>query len=249
MSDTDYVRLVVDSVQLTSNAYEDDYAVSKSYVDGVKSEIMGGMSVEALDTIKELSEYIAKDGVAGGLVSQFSTLSASIADETGRATAAESDLSSRISSVETAGETAIFNEQQRALSAESTLELKVQAESGRAMLAEGDLDIRVSAISVNLDTESKRAVDAEGALDSRITSVESGAEQAIADEKSRAETAEALKANLSGAVFTGDVQLADSYLQFGPQWRVKGSSDGKRLVFEYKRGTTWKTALPFITSA
>ena len=181
MSETDYVRLVVDSVQLTSNAYEDDYAVSKSYVDGVKSEIMGGMSVEALDTIKELSEYMAKDGVAGGLVSQFSTLSASISDETGRATASEADLSSRISSVETAAEQAVATEQQRALSAESALEQKVQSESDRAMLAEGELDIRVSAISTNLDTESKRAVDAEGALDSRISSVESSAEQAIAD--------------------------------------------------------------------
>ena len=192
---------------------------------------------------------MAKDGVAGGLVSQFSTLSASIADETGRATASEADLSSRISSVETAAEQAVATEQQRALSAESALEQKVQSESDRAMLAEGELDIRVSAISTNLDTESKRAVDAEGALDSRISSVESSAEQAIADEKSRAETAEALKANLSGAVFTGDVQLADSYLQFGPQWRVRGSGDGKRLVFEHKRPDgPWRVALPFITS-
>ena len=50
MSETpDYVRLVVDSLQLTSTAYEQDYAVPKSYVDGVKSDIMGGLTTEALD--------------------------------------------------------------------------------------------------------------------------------------------------------------------------------------------------------
>ena len=60
MSETpDYVRLVVDSLQLTSTAYEQDYAVPKSYVDGVKSDIMGGLTTEALDTIKELAEYMA----------------------------------------------------------------------------------------------------------------------------------------------------------------------------------------------
>ena len=207
------------------------------------------MSVEALDTIKEFSEYMAKDGVAGGLVSQFSTLSASIADETGRATAAESALDSRIGSVETAGEQAVADEQQRALLAESALEMKIHSESDRALLAEGQLDTRITILSSSLYDETGRATAAESALDSRIGSVETAAETAVFNEKSRAETAEALKANLSGAVFTGDVQLADSYLQFGPQWRVKGSADGKRLVFEYKRGTTWKTALPFITSA
>ena len=57
-----------------------------------------------------------------------------------------------------------------------------------------------------------------------------------------------MKADLSGATFTGDVQMADSYLQFGPKWRVKASANGQRLVFEYKRDQVWKTAIPFITS-
>ena len=101
MSETDYVRLIVDSVELNSNAYEDNYAVSKSYVDGVKSEIMGGLAPEALDTIKELAEYMADSTVAGGLVAQLGAISASVDSESLRAVAAESALSGQISFVET----------------------------------------------------------------------------------------------------------------------------------------------------
>ena len=43
-SSEDYVKLIVDSLQLQSTAYEDNYAVSKAYVDDVKSSIMGSQS-------------------------------------------------------------------------------------------------------------------------------------------------------------------------------------------------------------
>ena len=247
-SETDYIKLVVSSVELQSDAYESNYAVPKSYVDDVKSSIMGGLTTQALDTIKELAEYMADSTVAGGLVSQISTLTTSIEDEAKRATAAEADLDSRISGVETAGEQAVADEQSRALLAESALEIKIQSESDRASLAEGQLDTRATILSSALEEEKTRATSAETDLDSRISSVETAAETAVASERSRAEAAEALKADLSGATFTGDIQLADSYLQFGLNWRVKASGDGRRLVFEYKRDQVWKTAIPFITS-
>ena len=55
----------------------------------------------------------------------------------------------------------------------------------------------------------------------------------------------------TGGTFTGSVNV-DDYLNFGTRWRVKGSSDGKRLVFEYCQagdGVAWKTAIPFIQSS
>ena len=72
----------------------------------------------------------------------------------------------------------------------------------------------------------------------------------ITAEKQRAETAESQKVNLSGPneLYGGDFLLADSYLQFGPQWRVKASANGKRLEFQHKRlGADWKLAVPFIS--
>lgn len=242
MSETDYVRLVVDSVELTSTAYEDNYAVSKSYVDGVKSEIMGGLTVEALDTIKELAEYMADGTVAGGLVGQLSNLSASISDEVGRATAEDADLSSRISSVETMAEQAVATEKTRAEAAELALSTAIADEyKGRVDAVAQEAKDRDSAISSAVSAESVIRIAAESDLDSKI-----------AAEQQRAEGVEAGKANLSGgAMFEGgDVIVLDSYLQFGNNWRVKGSFDGKRLVFEHKKAdNVWRTAIPFITSA
>ena len=243
MSETpDYVRLVVDSVELTSNAYEDNYAVSKSYVDGVKSDIMGGLTTEALDTIKELAEYMADGTVAGGLVGQLSNLSAYISDETGRATAAESSLYTQISSVETAAEQAVATERTRAMDAEGLLSSAISDEyKSRVDAVAQEAKDRDSAISAAVSAESLIRIAAELDLDGKITA-----------EQQRAEGVEAGKANLSGgAMFEGgDLVVLDSYLQFGTNWRVRGSFDGKRLVFEHKRPDgPWRVALPFITSA
>ena len=54
----------------------------------------------------------------------------------------------------------------------------------------------------------------------------------------------------AGGTFSGSV-VFDDYLNFGTRWRLKGSSDGKRLVFEYCQAgdnLVWKTAIPFIQS-
>ena len=243
MSETpDYVRLVVDSLQLTSTAYEQDYAVPKSYVDGVKSDIMGGLTTEALDTIKELAEYMADGTVAGGLVGQLSNLSAYISDETGRATAIEADLYTRISGVETRAEDAVSAERTRAMDAEGLLSTAISDEyKSRVDAVAQEAKDRDSAISAAVSAESLIRIAAELDLDGKITA-----------EQQRAEGVEAGKANLSGgAMFEGgDLVVLDSYLQFGTNWRVRGSGDGKRLVFEHKReGGPWRTALPFITSA
>ena len=91
--------------------------------------------------------------------------------------------------------------------------------------------------AASIDSEIANRTAADDALDVKIS-----------NERARAEDVESNKANLSGAVFSGDVQLSDSYLQFGSNWRVKGSADGSRLVFEHLRNNVWKTAVPFISS-
>ncbi len=51
-----------------------------------------------------------------------------------------------------------------------------------------------------------------------------------------------------GGSVSGDIVL-DSYLQFGSNWRVKGSADGSRLVFQHKKlDNVWRNAVPFIAS-
>ncbi len=221
MSEYEYANLEVNRVILhaDSSQYTNDDVVPKSYIDQVKADILGGLAPTALDTIKELADYMSDSTVAGGLVSQLASITTSVDDEAKRAVAAESALESKVGSLETAMES-----------------------------EDSALNSRIDTLGASLEDEHDRAVAAEAALESKIGSVETNAESALAAEVSRAQAAEALKADLSGATFTGDVQLSDSYLQFGPNWRVKGSGDGSRLVFEHKRNNVWKVAVPFISS-
>jgi len=78
-------------------------AITKKYVDEkvsqAKSELTGGAS-EALDTFKELEDYLTASGTAGGLVEQISALSQQITDEATRAGTEEGKLDARVSALE-----------------------------------------------------------------------------------------------------------------------------------------------------
>jgi len=77
--------------------FTDFDSVTKAYVDDkvaqAKQELTDGAST-ALDTFKELEDYLTASGVAGGLVEQINALSTSIADEQARATGVEATLTS-----------------------------------------------------------------------------------------------------------------------------------------------------------
>ena len=120
--------------------------------------------------------------------------------------------------------------------------------SDRSSAIASEIFNREEAITFAVSAEaSARAVSISSEITNR-TSADDALDVKISNERARAEDVESNKANLSGAVFSGDVQLSDSYLQFGLNWRVKGSADGSRLVFEHLRNNVWKTAVPFISS-
>jgi uncharacterized protein YlxW (UPF0749 family) len=104
-------------------------AVTKAYVDDkvsqAKRELTDGAST-ALDTFKELEDYLTVSGVAGGLVEQIAALSASIATE-----------------------------QTRAGSAEATLQASIDAESSRAQTKENQLQSEVDTTQVALGVDSE----------------------------------------------------------------------------------------------
>ena len=57
---------------------------------------------------------------------------------------------------------------------------------------------------------------------------------AVNQEKNRVDDILSGKADLSGATYAGELGT-NSYLNFGANWRVAASNDGKRLNFENKR--------------
>jgi len=101
-------------------------AVTKAYVDDkvaqAKSELTDGAS-DALNTFKELEEYLEGSDTASGLVDQISALSAQIAAEVSRAQGAE-----------------------------STITANVTAEVSRATTAEGGLATRIAALETDATT-------------------------------------------------------------------------------------------------
>ena len=263
MSDSEYANLEVNRVILHANAgaYTSADAVPKSYVDQVKSDILGGNDIsQALDTLKEIGAYLVDNTVADGLVQKLY------------------DISGRITTEEINRTNAVQNEQKRASDEEGYLNTRIETEESNRALAMSIEAQRVNALTDGLSSAiAQETSDRSSAISSEIfnrqeaiayavgqeagaraedigseianrTSADNALDLKISDEKKRAEDAEALKANLSGAVFSGNVQLSDSYLQFGVNWRVKGSADGSRLVFEHLRNGVWKTAVPFISS-
>jgi hypothetical protein len=83
--------------------FTDFDAVTKAYVDSkveqAKTDLTDGASA-ALDTFKELEDYLTSSGTAGGLVEQISALSSQISAEASRAGTAEGGLDSRVSALE-----------------------------------------------------------------------------------------------------------------------------------------------------
>ena len=259
----EYANLEVNRVILHANAsaYTNADAVPKSYVDQVKSDILGGNDIsQALDTLKEIGAYLVDNTVANGLVQQLYDISGRITteeinrtnavqNEQKRASDEEGYLNTRIGAEETAREQAMYNETQRVNAITDGL--------GNALFTERN--DRISAIAQEVQDRELSIATAVGeeagaraaSIDSEIanrTAADDALDVKISNERARAEDVESNKANLSGAVFSGDVQLSDSYLQFGLNWRVKGSADGSRLVFEHLRNSVWKTAVPFISS-
>jgi hypothetical protein len=94
--------------------------------------------------------------------------------------------------------------------------------------------------------------------ETRALAAEAANAQAVTDETTRALAAEATllphtDGSHTGTLSTEHIQLdSTSYLYFGSKWRVAGSVDGTRLVFEYNKGTElfpdYVAAVPFITT-
>ena len=123
----EYANLEVNRVILHANAsaYTNADAVPKSYVDQVKSDILGGNDIsQALDTLKEIGAYLVDNTVANGLVQQLYDISgritteeinriSAVQNESTRALAEEGYLNTRISSEEIKREQDMYDERQR----------------------------------------------------------------------------------------------------------------------------------------
>ena len=74
-------------------------AVTKAYVDKKMDDLVNGAST-TLDTLKEIESYLTDSNIAGSVAKELSDLNSSIVTETTRASTAESNLSGRVTTLE-----------------------------------------------------------------------------------------------------------------------------------------------------
>jgi len=157
-------------------------AVTKAYVDKqveqAKLDLTDGASA-ALDTFKELEEYLEGSETASGLVDQISALSAAITAEVSRASGIEGGLGSRVNALEndTSSATGI-----------SALQSELDATQHGAGL---DLDgAYVADAGRNYISGATSLKSADALLDTALNAEKVAREAAVTAERLRAQTAE-----------------------------------------------------------
>lgn len=210
------VKVLGSEVELKSSS-ESKLAEAKAYADQVKSDIMGGLPAQALDTIKELADAIQSDeSIVQTVISNVSSISSAL-------TQAQSDFNAALSAEQSARESADSNLQTQInnavgnassdftaaiaqevsdrQAADSVLDGKITTEKNRAESAESQIAGDLSLLSTFVNELNISRQTAESNLDSKITT-----------EKNRAEGVEAsLSSSISSEVSAR--QAADSALE------------------------------------
>ena len=267
MSETEPVYIIVDNVQLLGNDNDlvSNNAVSKSYADAslaqavlsisettssLQSQITSeGSSREAGDVALGVriddEKKAAEDALAQAIMSVSETTSSLQSQATAEQKAREDAdvaLGVRVDDEKKAAEDALA---QAVMSiSETTSSLQSQASAEQKSREDADV-----ALGVRVDDEKKAAEDALAQAIMSVSEMTSSLQSQITSEQKAREDEDmrldSVKFDKAGGAVSGDLTL-DSYLNFGANWRVKASGDGSRIVFEFKRGAVWKTALPFI---
>ena len=226
------------------NSLESQIAVLSSQQSTDNSAVVDNLNAEILRATNREGDLQADiDNEVSRAEGIEASLQSNIEAEAARASAAEGTLQSNINieaerAINREGdlEGDINNEEHRAIEAESNLDAKIQEETLRAVSVEG-------ALGTALNEEQTRAQNAENALQAAVDD-NKGDIQGLAERPHDG-------ANGGFDVQHQDGNLDNKYIYFSSSWRLFGSSDGSRLVFEYNKGTpeaqNWKTAIPFIS--
>lgn len=241
MSTYEYATLEVQNVILHPNLglFSSDDAVSKTYVDvkvdtAIASLVDGAPNV--LNTLKEISLALGNDA------NLATTLANSISSEATSRSVADALLSSQITALSTSSTAALSSETAARTAADATLTSALASEVALR-------NTQKTAFDASLAAETASRSSADTALGVRVDDEVSARTAALAQLAGDISESMDTKFSKSGGDISGDVTLVDSYLNFGDNWRVKGSADGSRIVFEYKKNGVWKSGVPFIAPA
>ena len=269
-----YVETTFNKLHLADSSFtESNLAVSKAYVDGQISDLIGGAPA-LLNTLKEIADSINNDGNV--VVTLTNLVAAERAERTGIDQNITAMLSDEIAT-RAAGDKALRNEYSQA---DAKIRSNIQDEADRAVAAEvvlqsvivqnksdGELSVSNEAsFRIGEDTRIESKFDGiTTSLDASVIANQSN----ILTEAARAQGVEAsiesrkleklstgidyaYENDAVSSVEVGSVLHCQNYLKLGNRWRLSFNSDSdeKRLVFEYKSIASdegsWVTSIPFI---
>jgi hypothetical protein len=255
MSQEDPVYIIVDAVELHGAEADltGNNAVPKSYVDSKVLAAVNALVAQApgtLDTLKEIADALGNDAnLASVLTTSINNVQSAVTAEAATRSAADASFESKMAVEKSRVDSAFSTEASARDAADVSLSGRIDTESFNREQALAQLASSISettdSLSGRIDTESMAREQSLAQLASSISETTDSLSSRITEEKSRAETEEAKKFDKAGGSVSGEVTL-DSYLNFGPSWRVRGSAAGDKLVFEYKRAGVWRTGVPFI---
>ena len=213
--------------------------VNKLTIDADVSLLTGDKDAVTVKYVQ--NKFDALIGTAPALLDTIQEIASALNGDPNILNALSTNLSTAIATEVTNRDTAITT-----AVAQSASSLSETTDSLQSQLT-SEIDNRNTAIATAITTES---VNRQNSVSSVAVAINN--EVALrTSQKTQIDTSLSEKMPKTGGSFTGSVSL-DDYLNFGARWRVKGSSDGKRLVFEYCQaadGVLWKTAIPFIQSS
>ena len=197
-----------------------DQTVNKLIINSDVSLLTGDKDAVTVKYVQ--NKFDAMIGTSPALLDTIQEIASALNGDPNILNALSTNLSSAISTEVSDRNTAI----QQAV-AQSASSLSETTDSLQSQLT-SEIDNRNTAIATAVTTES---VNRQNSVSSVAVAINN--EVALrTSQKTQIDTSLSEKMPKSGGSFTGSVNV-DDYLNFGTRWRVKGSSDGKRLVFEY----------------
>ena len=241
---TSYATLKVKQLEVVDDPLNPRQVASKYYVDNIKKELLGDGEVLAhLDSIKELGDFLDKEGTAGGIVQQLSSLGLQI---TAVGSEASTNLSGAISGLTTTVTSQISGVQNN-VSALQTAASSIRSDYDTSQSANVT---RQSAIDQAFSAEEAARTAADAQLGGRVDVFKSAYDSFLVTNATRQTAIDGFldtKFDKAGGAVSGNVAIS-GYLSIGPHWRIAAVGN-KILEFQNSPAANgvWTCGIPFIS--
>ena len=245
ISTMSYGSAEFNSVTVHAPVTQELHAATKAYVDQAAAAVRDGIvdgAGPALDTLKEIGEYLQDGSVATSIVSQLGSIQAQLDGEIARSFTVDQDHYSSFDIERNTRQAAVSN-----------LQTVLSFETAERIQGQVDLNDRANYLENRVNSESQKHYDDDLRLSAEIAArIEAGSSlqgqlaQSVVEVNTRVDTELFLKLDKTGGQLSGNLSVAGE-VYIGPHWKIV--AQGTSLVFMYSAdaGESWGVGIPFIS--